>query len=344
MKKDTFYFFYDILKSVMFVIEEILCVCQKLNIGNQIIKVEKVSGGLLHEMFCTQTDQGVFAVKKLNPEVMNRKEAYQNFVCSERFSRKVIQKGVPGIHALGEKKFIFHQNDNYYMVFPWIDGRILTFSEVKEIHVIKVAEALANMHLISLNMGTKEVGPNLSKIDFEKYKSSSVSYGKIFDEIVDTLSMLETKIHLSLIEINKKAIMSHCDLDLKNVMWDKKENPYFIDFESSSYVNMTFDLLDVALYWSGIDSDQFRYDYFELFIDRYLKINPHIEDDVKVVGMCLCINVLGWLRYNLELTLQNHKDQKAFDEVQKSLRSLKNYIEIVPHIVERMEKKISMIK
>lgn len=343
MKKDTFYLFYGTLVLVIFMMEEILCVCQELNIGNQIIKIEKVSGGLLHEMFCIRTDQGIYAVKKLNPKVMKRKEAYQNFVCSEKFSRKVIQKGVPGIHALGDKKFLFHQKDHYYMIFPWLNGRILTFPEVKEEHVIKVAESLAKMHLISSQMGTKASGIPSSKMDFEKYKISSVSYGKIFDEIVDTLSSMETKIHLSLIEINKKAIMSHCDLDLKNVMWDEKENPYFIDFESASYVNMTFDLLDVALYWSGIDSD-FCIDYFDLFIDSYLKINPHIEDDVKVVGNCLCIHVLGWLRYNLELTLQNSKDQKAFDEVQKSLRTLKNYMEIVPQIINHVEKKLSKIK
>lgn len=320
--------------------EEIRSVCQKLDIGNDVLKIEKVTGGLLHEMFQVQTEKGNYAVKRLNKEVMTRKEAYDNFVFSENFSRRVIQAGVPGIHALGNKKFIFKENDSYYMVFPWLDGKIITFREVRRDHVEKVAQALAKMHLISLKMGTKEVGPNTTKIDFEKYKNSSLSYGKVYDEMINELSMIETMIHLSLIEINKKTIISHCDLDLKNVMWDKDEKLYLIDFESASYVNMTFDLLDVALYWSGIDSDNFNYDYFDLFIDSYLKINPNIEDNIKSVGNCLYKNALGWLRYNLELSLQNNQNQEAIKEVQKTIKSLKNYMEIVPNIVGRVEKKL----
>ena len=57
--------------------------CKKY-LGNIKIII-KLTGGLMHQMFKVETDNGTYCVKVLNKEVMSRSEAYDNFVVSLRF-------------------------------------------------------------------------------------------------------------------------------------------------------------------------------------------------------------------------------------------------------------------
>ncbi len=53
---------------------------RKTNLGNKIITVDKVTGGLSHRMYKVVTDKGIYAVKKLNPNVMKR-SIFKFFIC-----------------------------------------------------------------------------------------------------------------------------------------------------------------------------------------------------------------------------------------------------------------------
>lgn len=44
-------------------------------------------------------------------------------------------------------------------------------------------------------------------------------------------------------------VISHRDLDSKNVMWNQY-NPVLIDWESAGYINPMQDLIETAIYWS----------------------------------------------------------------------------------------------
>ena len=56
--------------------------CEEHNLGS-LISISQLTGGLMHKMFKVETDKGIYAIKVLNPEVMSREEAYNNFVISE---------------------------------------------------------------------------------------------------------------------------------------------------------------------------------------------------------------------------------------------------------------------
>ena len=53
-------------------------------IGTCIKEINKVSGGLSHRMYKVVTDKGIYAIKELNSGVMKRKEAFSNFIFSEK--------------------------------------------------------------------------------------------------------------------------------------------------------------------------------------------------------------------------------------------------------------------
>lgn len=72
--------------------------CEEYGLGNLISKPKQVSGGLLHTMYFVETGAGKFAIKVLNPEIMQRQEALQNMINSERVSH-ALESVVPVVAA-----------------------------------------------------------------------------------------------------------------------------------------------------------------------------------------------------------------------------------------------------
>lgn len=55
----------------------------KYRIGNIIGEPTRISGGLMHKMFKVTTETNVYAIKWLNPSVMQRNGVMENMINSE---------------------------------------------------------------------------------------------------------------------------------------------------------------------------------------------------------------------------------------------------------------------
>ena len=64
----------------------------KLNLGKTILELSQVQGGLMHKMYKLLTDKGCYAIKLLNPEVMQRKESLKTFRKVEELEEVLQQK------------------------------------------------------------------------------------------------------------------------------------------------------------------------------------------------------------------------------------------------------------
>jgi len=58
----------------------------QLELGLILTEPTALSGGLLHQMFQLQTTSGTYAIKLLNPSILSRPKARQNFIDSERIA------------------------------------------------------------------------------------------------------------------------------------------------------------------------------------------------------------------------------------------------------------------
>ena len=63
-------------------------------------------------------------------------------------------------------------------------------------------------------------------------------------------------------------VISHRDLDPKNVMW-KEKNPYIIDWEAAGYVNPYQELVEVLNYWIVDAEGTYDYGMFQALIKAY---------------------------------------------------------------------------
>ena len=311
-------------------------------IGTCIKEISTVSGGLSHKMYKVITDNGIYAIKELNPGVMKRKDAYSNFLFSEKVAEIAIQNGLKAVGAIKvNKEVLIKIDNNYYMVFEWLDGRTLKAEEITEKHCEIVGEVLAKIHNIDFNEIEDEKRKNirLEYYDWNKYidlaEKSNKAYANLLKQNTKLLYELNEKSIKALEYANRDLIISHTDLDRKNVMW-QGDKPFIIDWEASGYINPTIELIQVAWYWSGGDVENIDYNKFITLIKSYKKhYNGIIDKKVKELVYADNYGGLSWLDYNLKrsLCIENQYEQDeielAENEVVQSINEIKyNYSQI----------------
>lgn len=67
-------------------VEKICILCE---LGSLVQEPEIVTGGLLHKMYCVKTNQGKYAIKALNSDVMDKPDALKKLEQAERVADRL---------------------------------------------------------------------------------------------------------------------------------------------------------------------------------------------------------------------------------------------------------------
>ncbi len=312
--------------------------CKKYNLGT-VLQVEKLAGGLMHKMRKVQTDQGIYAIKILNPEVMSRKGSYENFIKSEEISNLAKHSGITVSSAiLIQDSYINKFKEQYYMVFEYVEGKILTDDQITVEHCKKIAQALVKIHSLdnsNLNLD-KTISEYKSTYLWDEYLKnknfSKMPYKELYLKNYRKYNSIMKRVNERFNESNQIKVLCHRDLDPKNVLWNK-ETPIIIDWESAGFSNPYQELIEVALSWSGFLSGNFNEDKFKAIIEEYVKYRKFEHKRYFTI----CGNLVGrfeWLWYNLERSLgiktqDSEEVELAKKEVTKVILEINRYLQLI---------------
>lgn len=316
--------------------------CLHCNLGT-VINIKKLTGGLMHKMFKVETTTGTYAIKVLNPEVMSRSEAYDNFYLSESIANLAEKNGIPVLCAKTiANNFITKYEDFYYMVFDFIEGKTLTDDEITIEHCGKIGEVLAKIH--SLDYSSLGLTPNIVKYqrlyDWESYINhpnfAFMPYKDLFIKYYQRFNSQLKRANERFNESNTIQTVCHRDMDPKNVMWNNGD-PIIIDWESASLANPYRELVEYALSWSGFLSDNFNKEKFIAVVKAYSK---YIDITNVEWFNVICGNLVGrfgWLKYNLERSLgiisnDPEEIEIAQKEVTKTINEINRYLSLIDTI------------
>ncbi len=322
---------------------------QKANLG-RIANIEKVTGGLSHKMYKVVTDKGIYAVKELNSGIMKRKDAYSNFIFSEEVTKIAKENRIPAVGAiLIEESYITKINNSYFMVFEWIEGNVLKPEEVNLKHCEIIGEMLAQIHntdFSRLENEQRKIGA-LEKFEWDKYidllEKQNKSYTEIVKQNIGMLDRLNEEAVNALKYANRNLVISHRDLDRKNVMW-QGYSPFIIDWEASGYINPTLELIQLAWYWSGGDARNVDYSKFKTVLNSYKKhYEGNIDNRIDILIKADIYGGLNWLEYNLKraLCIANNYDQ---EEIELAEKEIINSIEEIKYNEKQFENILQIFK
>ena len=243
-------------------------ICKTLSLGKLQTPVTAVSGGYMHKMYRMETAQDTYAVKLLNPSVMQRPDVFRNLHLAESLEQELQNAHIPIVpaHIYNGEKMQCLQNQ-YYYVFDWLDGKALHDGAIKPQHCEIMGSILAQIHQIPCDAS---VPPSeVPNVDWDFYiAKSETDCPKIAKKLYVYRDLLYRRMEngaRAIQNLPQETCISNGDMDSKNVLWQAGK-PYLIDLESLSYGNPYTELFQLALCWAGYESCHLRYRRLEAFL------------------------------------------------------------------------------
>ncbi|MDP1603841.1 MAG: phosphotransferase [Legionella sp.] len=281
---------------------DIATICTHFEFGKLLAPPERVYGGLLHKMWRFEVEKGVYAVKQLAASInLANKALIDNYNLTEKIASCFIQREIPGVCAI-EPLFII--NGRGYLIYPWVKAKPL--HALSEAHALQISEILARMHHIHLNI------PEILAPQFDSHSTNYVreltkksvdyqcSFSKLLEAQLDELLLANSAYQQAISVLKKHVVVSHGDLDQKNVLWDENDRPVLIDWESARQLNPVYEIVNASLDWSGITTE-FNPDLFTKMLKAYKKAGGSIDQlsyEASFYGVLG--NWINWLVYNIE--------------------------------------------
>ncbi len=249
---------------------------ETLSLGTVTEPVTPVSGGFMHRMYKVCTQNHTYAVKHLNPEIMKRPSAMENYKKAERLEAILEEAGIPIVAALlfDEKKMQEHQG-NYFYIFDWHNGKITDWNNITAEQCWEAGNIQGRIH--SIEMVCRETpaptSPELSTIDWKEYLAKAARHREVESILKENIALLDyaqnelNKARQSLPNIT--TIIDE-DMDPKNVMWENGE-PVVIDLECLDYGNPVSSAIQLSLQWSGITLCNYDSEKQKAFFEGYFE-------------------------------------------------------------------------
>jgi len=295
-------------------------------------------------MFALETTKGKYAVKALNPQIMLRPTAIGNYIKSERIANSV-SNNISAVPAkIFNGNFIQEIDGQFFLVFEWVNGRILKMKEIDKIHCVRVGEILANIHMTDFSQLEIEndCTYNTQSIDWNYYlhkgQENNSEWVNLFLENINNLYDWTVQANESAKLLNANMVISHRDLDPKNVLWIQ-DNPIIIDWECGGYVNPMQELIETAIYWSEDETGNIDKERFLTFIRTYKKRVGNLQSNWRMVLLNGFLGKLGWLEYSLKRSLwiectDEEEQRLGTSQTIYTINSLKHYAFMISELEE----------
>lgn len=326
----------------------LIALCKIFKLGTPIDEPQRVYGGLLHTMWRVNADSASYAVKQLSPHIdLTKEDIVHNYDLTEDIACRFSEKGIPAIFALKQAgNYLTLLDGTGFLIYPWVEAKSIHQDTVSEYHALMIANMLAKMHQINLDvpdMATPKIIDNhsneyLIKM-FGKAQSHHCPFAAKLIENQQAIIAINSDYQNTISLLNQQLIVSHGDLDPKNVLWDQYNKPLLIDWECARKLNPTLVIVHASLDWSGITAN-FNKDTFikmmEVYIDSGGPIN---KSNLQAAFDSVLGNWINWMVYNIERAcLIDDPEQKALgiEQVDHVLRTIINIKSITPDLMNSL--------
>ena len=281
--------------------------CRLLELGDPGGEVLPVAGGFHHRMWQVHTDRGRFAVKQLGEDVLlDDPRVHTRFNACEKTAASFNALGIPALAALERDGHYLQVLDaTGYLVYPWTSGRACARNAIDEQHIDTVADILARMHAADIQV--PELGRELPNLVTAEWVTELVHMGiarnvhgaDLLQARLDDILSVVASLHSAIPQLLETRVISHGDLDHKNVLWTGDHAALLIDWESAMHINPTYETLLEALDWSGITAN-FETRPFERFLSAYVAAGGALDEHSIPPAFTTILGAwVNWMMYNV---------------------------------------------
>lgn len=304
-------------------------ICTELSLGRMIAQPVRLHGGYTHRMFRLDTTAGCYAVKLLNPEIMARPDALDNYRTAEAFEALLETENLPILPAKTIAGRKLHCVDGQYLyVFDCFDGHALKDDEITPLHCERIGAVLARIHRVSAcNPLQTEDNPGLQANRWNELADALLASddakaeGEALRAAAPMLTRVAAAMEAAVRALPPITTLCHNDMDAKNVLW--RGNDFrIIDLECLGYADPRQELLDLAISWAGWPVEE---DRFKAFVQSYRAAGGVPADDAALVYDSRR-NHLDWLVYNARRALFDDPQERRIgrEQVLETIGKIEN--------------------
>ncbi|MBS0290308.1 MAG: phosphotransferase [Proteobacteria bacterium] len=321
--------------------------CKQLNLGSPTNEISPVTGGLLHLMWKLDTTKGSYAIKQLSKNIKLTAQIKKSYELTEKIADKFKQHGIPAISALEVKgQHLIEIDGTAYLVYPWVDAKALDKDAVSEKHALSISSLLAKMHLLNLNFS------EIESPEFDIHSDKKIvrlingsiachcTFASSLKENQDRIIHINHSYQSAISLIKDHVVISHGDLDQKNVLWDQNDTPILIDWESARKLNPTYEIVNSALDWSGITTENFNKILFVKMINAY-QIAGGIIDKKHLQAAFFGVlgNWLNWMVYNISRACNSSDSEQqkiGTEQVEQVIPTIIRLKSLIPSLIAQI--------
>lgn len=319
--------------------------CEQLDLGSPSGSLGQVGGGFHHRMWQLDTNCGSFAIKQLADDLdMQNSATVERINATELTAREFSEHGVPALYSLASDRQHLQLLDGVgYLVYPWTDAVACHKNRIDKKHALTVAGILARIHRSNIRVPelrdvpalplTAERVTDLVHLARQRNVRESQLLEARLDDLLEAVELQAPALAL----LQQDQVISHGDLDHKNVLWDQRGEPLLIDWESARRLNPTYELLLEALDWGGITA-HFETAPFVTFLEAYLDAGGIIvAAEVPAVADAIQGTWVEWLLFNVGRAVGLHDEhQRAVGllQVDLSVSTLLRMEKYAPRLTE----------
>ena len=258
-------------------------------------------------MWRLETQSGCFAVKQLADDMdMNDPATVAQINATEVTACEFSRQGIPALFSLHvERQHLQLLDAVGYLVYPWTSAKACHRNRIEERHAVVVASTLAHMHHSDITVPELQDVPAFP-VTAERVtdlvqlaRQRNVRYSHILEDRLEDILRIVALHAPALERLKGHQVISHGDLDHKNILWDEAGEPVLIDWESARRLNPTYELLLEALDWGGITA-HFDARPFTTILRAYVDAGGVlVEDMIPAASDAIQGAWVSWLLYNV---------------------------------------------
>ncbi len=288
--------------------EEVQEICERFALGAPRGSARAVTGGLLHRIWRVETDSGAFAVKVLNPRLMQRPGIREVYRASERVASRAAAAGLPALAARPcDGDPVQDLAAGTVLVFDWVAGRRLGSGPSGAGPARRMGELLARLHALDLDAaGFDAPGSDVTPASrwrdlVDRGRAAGLGWAR--SDLADELARLGELAASAGRSLCDGWVLSHRDLDQKNVLWREDGSPVLLDWEGVGLCSPAVELAAMALCWSGALEGPTDPASFEAVGSGYVDAGGSLRSARRDALVAALQDRLHWLEHCMDRSL-----------------------------------------
>lgn len=279
-------------------------VCRRFDLGAARATPVAVAGGLSNRLYRLVTDRGEFAVKRMvanadAPEFKHDVEAAFSVERRAQAAGIAMPEPIPVARsndALG--RITDDEGSCWVRVHRWVDGTPIDPNNIEPGDRAAVGAIVAALHQLPLidDAGTTPVAAwSIPDRDWPTALAAFPSASALSEAV----PALEEIVRRGYDRVRPNPVLSHRDLDAKNLLRDVRVRLIVLDWDAAGPTDAQWDAVGVAFDWSGIWQGTVSPAAFAEVLDAYVAGSGRLDPITPESFAGWAEGMLDWLWFNL---------------------------------------------